>query len=398
MAASENNNNDLKAQIALVLDKLASMDSKIDNIAKQNEERLEKLEGRVFKVEQDQTKLGETVNELERNQNLSAEMNAGLEYETKLNTQKGLENEQYQRNFNIRIFNMHEKDNETIEECEEKVLELFNQTLGVKVKLEDIDILHRLGPKKPYHKQDSNKNNKPDTDQKIIEPTDNSGESMEVQSGDDKTSGSQNNDIENRPSDDTAEANNANDDTYSRPIIVSFIARRIRRLVLTNRSKLKKKPGQKTKPIIITEDLTKYHHALLSKVRDSEKYDGGAWSKDGKIFAKHGERIIRIKGFGDIVNGPPVKNQRNQQNTSTLPRGGGNQRGRGGAPRRYPRGYPPRHQPHSRPGRWGIPSGSPMAPLRASPFWDRGLITLGNRYDPLQDTLDSYSQEDSIFK
>ena len=45
------------------------------------------------------------------------------------------------------IFNMPEDDNETMQQCEQKVLALFNGKMKLDIKLESIDLLHRIGRK-----------------------------------------------------------------------------------------------------------------------------------------------------------------------------------------------------------------------------------------------------------
>ena len=378
---NKSDNGDLAAQMALILDKLTNLETKVDNIAKQNEERLEKLEGRVFDVEQKQDGLEKVAKDIVRNQTLKDELVAGLESEVKLNTAKGLDNEQYQRNFNIRIFNLEENESETIEQCEEKVIKLFNEKLGVNVKIDDIDVLHRLGPKRKNQKDIIEKTNEPETskpenqnetnlDGDLIEG---SPDRMETQTIDSESV--------NKDGDGT-EAKQSESEKYSRPIIVSFLARRVRRLVLMNRSKLKKKPNQTTKPIIITEDLTKWHHALLSKAKDSEKFDGGVWSKNGKIFGKHKGRVKRIKGFADI-DAVTLEMNKSAHLQNTNRRRGGNYRGRG-----YPgRGYP-RFQPSRGQGRFGPAAAGTFHPLWGSPFSERGLISTRNRFDVLYDGYD----------
>ena len=386
-----NVNKELADQIAEILQRLTSLDTKMDTITKQNEERLGKIEGRLFDIEQKQDGIELAVKDTQRNVDLSAEMMIGIEHEVKLNTAKSIDNEQYQRNFNIRIFNLDESESETIEECEEKVLELFNTKLGVKVKIEDIDVLHRLGPKSKTRqapKVDDENNNQT--------PNNNDGEqNMETSTHntDANTSNPQ-----TQPALASATEANKNKveeaDRYSRPIIVSFVARRVRRMVIANRSKLKKTPGQTKKPIVITEDLTKWHHALLSKARDSQKYDGGVWPMNGKILAKHRGRIIRIKGFADIDQGPPTTKHIRYSQYPYLYRGrGGNRRGPPRGAQRG-RGYPRQQLFNQDQGHGGRHSSTgDSQESRASPFMDRGLVATSNRYEPLGEVIDIDNQE-----
>lgn len=386
MAASDEAVRELAAQVAQILGTLGKMDEKIDNLVKNSEERLATVEGKVFEVEQKQDSLKKEIENLQRNQNLGQEMLVGLETEVKLNTNKGVDNEQYQRNFNVRIFNLPETKDETIEECEAKVLELFRTKLDVDVKIEDIDILHRLGPKRV--KNDIDKGSDATNKEHMSVEDDNNDKQDDLNNENGAVAPDKENELANQNKDGDRQLELEENSESSRPIIVSFISRRIRRRVLANRSKLKKRPGQKAKPIIITEDLTKYHHTLLCKARDSEKFDGGVWSKDGKILAKHNGRIQRIRGFSDLTfptstdDDPLVYTPRRGRGNGRYQRGkrGGHQRG----------GY---HRFHSTPaGRFqgqGHPlrqnfgmRGYPQS-QRGSPFYDKGLIALSNRYDGL---------------
>ena len=148
--------------------------------------------------------------------------------------------EQYGRNYNIRIFNVAEPDNETPEQCEETVLKLFHVKLGLShIKKCDIDAVHRLGQKR---------------------------------------SGA------NSP----------------RGVIVRFISRKTRQEVLSNRRKLKQSTIGQGKSIVITEDLTKQNYQLYCMARDSSVTER-AWSIQGKILikAKNG-KIKRITRRSDL--------------------------------------------------------------------------------------------------
>lgn len=383
-----NVNNDLASQVALILDRLAKMDEKMDAMVKSSNERLAVVEGKVHDIQEKQDSFEKEINDVRRNQELGSEMAVGIEYETKMNTEKGRDNEQYQRNFNIRIINLNESENETIYECEEKVMQLFNEKLGVKVKIDDIDVLHRLGPKKKNKKSDATSDThiEPKNDDKSDDNVNGSEETMELGHENTRSDENKNTDLNESSPIDVSEG-------YSRPIIVSFIARRIRRQVLENRSKLKKRPGQTTRPIIITEDLTKWHYALLCKARDSEMFDGGVWPKDGKIFGKQNGRVRQIRGFADVVappeGGPDSKvfyrtnrgGRRGFQRGYHRPRRGWGVRGRGtsGIPSSQLFGQ----------GQGGIPNPTP----RASPYLDRGLVSVSNKFDALQNSQDNFQPE-----
>ena len=399
MAATENTTNASKevsteesiksiaTQMTNILERLANMDKKIDNIVVNSDKRLTYVEGKIFEVEEKQDKIDNTVKELERSQNLGMEMMMGVESQVKINAEKGRANEQYQRNFNVRIFNVPESPNETMSECEEKVMKLFKEKLEVDVKISDIDILHRLGPKS------KTKQNNTEKDPGVVEPA--------VEKNEENQMDNEENRNLSQPSESVIDSQSAL--APGRAIIVSFISRRIRKMVLANRSKLKKTPGQKTAPIIITEDLTKWNHTLLNKARDSEKFDGGVWSQDGKILAKRNGRTVHIKGFNDLVqDGPPHPGYDTMSHNRRRRRGGGRGRGyprggfRGGSSFRFnlQRQQQLTGDPNSIGGQGrSRDDGTPQS--QAGPFLDRGLgIECSNRFSPFTG-LDA-SQEESM--
>ena len=57
--------------------------------------------------------------------------------------------EQYSRNYNLRIYHVHEPSDETPADCERTVLKLFQEKMGLRhISKELIDVTHRLGKKK----------------------------------------------------------------------------------------------------------------------------------------------------------------------------------------------------------------------------------------------------------
>ena len=381
---------DLAAQLSTVIQSIAKMeekiDSKIDSIIIKSDKRLDYVEGKLHEVEDKQDKMTIDMQNIERNQTLGAELMTGIETQVRLSAEKSRNNEQYQRNFNIRIFNLPEKLNETTEECEENVIRLFREKLEVDVKISDIDILHRLGPKRV---------NKNDPKQDDKNSNNNTEKSNENNGGQTETSHSQNNHKDGEGA--IAPQSETQNTLDPRAVIVSFISRRVRKMVLSQRNKLKKKPGQNTAPIIITEDLTKWHHSLLCKAKDSEQFDGGVWSHDGKILGKRNGRTVHIRDFSDMI-GETGENDIGEKHIAQQSRRGGQNRGgrnrrrggfRGGF-RGGPRGgfrfrFGSQHQlaidPHSSGGQGRV---SDLSQPKASPFFDRGLgLNYSNRFGPL---------------
>ena len=319
-------------QFSQLMNEMKKMNTKMDEINAKLDSRIEKVESRVFDIEQKQDNIETEVKTVQKKLEENTETADSCNYTARLALSHADRNEQYQRNYNIRIFNVPEDDKETIAECEKKVLDLFSEKLNVKIPIEAIDNLHRLGPKSTLANKSENDTPgatgpMPDTETVHEGERANNGTSTTDKDGDKGQS-------------------NDKPTLKTRPIIVSFISRRVRREVLSNRNKLKKTPGQTTAPIIITEDLTKQNHYLFSKARENKEKFANVWSKDGTILGKQQNGIIiRINTLED-VNSPPAQERipfyrKRYTPTRGFPRG----RRRGFPPGRgrgFPRGYPPR--------------------------------------------------------
>lgn len=192
--------------------------------------------------------------------------------------------EQYGRNYNIRMYGVPEAEKETNEQCEEKVLAIFKEKLGLKdITLKDIDVAHRLGERRQL-----------------------------------------------------------NQERGGRAIIVRFISRRVRNLVISKRRLLKKKPGQKERPVTIVEDLTRNNYQLYQRARMTEGVQE-CWSIMGKVFVKNPSgQTRRIREQSDLVGlGGPAPTREFSQGQQAA---GGTRRpvrrGRGGYQEYYqePRG------------------------------------------------------------
>ncbi|KAI4466549.1 l1 transposable element-related [Holotrichia oblita] len=81
----------------------------------------------------------------------------------------------------------------------------------------------------------------------------------------------------------------------TRPIIVRFVCRSVKRKIFSNKSKLK---GTRT---IIKEDLTPFRISLLKKLSSCSPKQS-YWTSDGRIFSKMGNNIHLINSFDDITN------------------------------------------------------------------------------------------------
>ena len=304
-------NNEQFQQLMCEFQKMnVKFDEKFDQINQKLDERIEKVEGKVHDIEQSLDKANSEIKTIKRNIEVTEEQVTNAEFTANLALTQSERNEQFLRNYNIRIFNLPENAKETIFELEQKVLSLFSEKLNIHVPIEAIDNLHRMGAKNqvspiieqggesPNNAQtdnvENNQANGVNQDQKTANKTDTEQKpegSQSTATGTDSTNTAKDslNPVVNKP----------------RPVIISFVSRRVRREILANRRKLKKNPGQKTPPIIITEDLTKNNHILLSKAKENTEKFSRVWSKDGVIIAKqHNGMIVRIHSMGDVTSPP----------------------------------------------------------------------------------------------
>ena len=328
-----------KTQFDMLMEEFHKMGTKMDQYMQRMDDRVTTVEGKVHVVENKTDKNESDIDTLckrvERNEERTMETvhaaTLALDYAEK--------NEQYQRNFNIRIINLPEKDNETIEECEAAVLNLFANTLGVTVPIEAIDILHRLGPMKKTStaSEQDNTEKEPDNSNSAegagegagVEGME-TGQTADASAGTAADTGSSN-----------AQAVPETNKTSNRPVRVSFVSRRVRREILFNRRKLKKKVNQTSAQIVIVEDLTKKRHALFSKARENKEKYKKVWSREGKIYGRQHNGIDTvIESFLDISSPPVQKKPQygrfNWWRGGPRGRGGYRGRGRGGAHPSYP--------------------------------------------------------------
>ena len=180
-------------------------------------EKVEQLEGRVFEVE---AKWDEIETEITSLRKHNEELKNCLKENEKLHKQNLVETndiQQYTRRWNIRIFKVPEKQNETPAECINKICDIIKDKVKVNVTSEDIEVAHRTGKTDSFHRQ--------------------------------------------------------------RPIIVRFLDRKKRDLLITNRRNLK------NQGIVIAEDLTPSNYKIY---RQAFKHSAcaNAWTTNGKIFAK----------------------------------------------------------------------------------------------------------------
>lgn len=105
-------------------------------------EDIDRLEGRIFDLEQSNDRYKQEIEKLQ------AHEKEVLYNDTKKNVlnakQHAVNNEQYSRRHNIRVFGIPEKNNEN---CAQIVHDLLKQKLNLRnAKISDIDVAHRVGP------------------------------------------------------------------------------------------------------------------------------------------------------------------------------------------------------------------------------------------------------------
>ncbi len=220
------------------LDSLATKDdinqfrAEIQRVIDSLHNKVDKMEGRVFDVEAENDKLKTEIRKIQEN---NKDLKNRIDQYDKENRQlrrNQNDHEQYLRRWNCRVYKVPEEEGETANSCIKKCATVFTKDIGVKVTEADIDVAHRIGPPPPKGR--------------------------------------------------------------SRPIIVRFLSRQARDLVVSNRKNLK------NKGVAVGEDLTKANYSLLLA---AEKHSAtlAAWSSNGKILSKlKNGRIIRVDIDMDI--------------------------------------------------------------------------------------------------
>ncbi|KAK7473444.1 hypothetical protein BaRGS_00035320 [Batillaria attramentaria] len=210
-------------------------------------DEMDDIRGRMYQVEQENTSLKEELAQCRKEMEDAKRVADEAKYEAGVARAQAGDLEQYGRRYNVRVFGVKEDDDETVQQCEEKVLRIINEKLELKgIKSADVDAIHRLGKKpKPRRAEQNHSDSDSDT--------------------------------ESRP----------------RAIIVRFVSRKCTQDVLRNRRKLR---GTK---ISIAEDLARDRYRLLRQVKEKEVDD--AWSRDGKIFVKVSGRIRQVKSAEDVT-------------------------------------------------------------------------------------------------
>ena len=202
---------------------------------------VEKLHAAVFTLQIENDKMKKEIQKQKTKQDELYDELQTVRKRAELAEARANELEQYGRNYNVRIFHVQEPENETIDQCEDTVLKLLHDKLGLRhIQKKDFDAVHRIGQKK-----------------------------------------------------------NEKNENINRSIIVRFMSRKTRNEVLANRRKLKQSHGRS---ITIVEDLTKQNYQLFCFARDASVTQK-AWTTRGTTIIKAvNGKIKHIKQRCDLTD------------------------------------------------------------------------------------------------
>ena len=216
---------------------------------------MENVEGRMLEAE---ARVEETVKE---NTKLRQELNA-LKNDLTSTHAAINDQQQYQRRWNLRIFNVPEIPYETSEQTTKKVCEIFSDLVGVPTTPEDIEVAHRVKPVTAI-----------------------AGDAMQVDGADSQGASGEGPVAQVQGSSSSLEQGdtNQNNVSTSKPssIIVRFKFRGKRDQIIKQRSNLKKKNSK----VSISEDLTRYNMNVCNLAYKHPNVES-TWSVNGKIFCK----------------------------------------------------------------------------------------------------------------
>ena len=119
---------------------------------KMQEEKVEVLQGEVFDLKNQNDSLKKELEELKKREREVEGQMKEVRFSAKLAEDRSNRNEQYSRRNNVKLLYVEESNGETAAECEEKVLDIFHNKLGLRaVRSDDIEAAHRIGSKQRNH-------------------------------------------------------------------------------------------------------------------------------------------------------------------------------------------------------------------------------------------------------
>lgn len=224
-------------------------------------ERVEKLCGDIFDLQQNNDRLQKEVADAKKREVKLISDLQEAKYLAQLVDSKVNDLALYSRRNNLRIYGIQEESKrgdsnrqeqpqlETSQECEQKVLQLFKAQLKLNIRREDIEAVHRLGRRQEGRKT-------------------------------------------------------------PRGIIVRFVSRRTRDDVIFKRRNLR------GTGVVVVEDLTPTAHFLLHKVKEDPLCDQ-AWTKYGKVLMKTTRgKIVAIQSLAELSDTVRRREQWSNKTTS----------------------------------------------------------------------------------
>ena len=253
----------LRDEVRGEMDKMRHEISCFSKTMEKFDDKLVNFEGRLLEIEIENDKITKENTFLRRECNALNDRLVAAE--GRINDQ-----EQYERRFNLRVFNLDDDPNETAQETTKKVCDKLTSVMGVATTPDDIEACHRL----PLGRQQPAQTGAPATPTGAGAGTTASGDGTK----------------------DSAESDTAANTGPKRPVIIRFKSRMHRDNVY------QKKKFCKNKGFSISEDLTRANAELCKKVYKHPNCDS-SWTIGGKVFAKltNGKQRVRVP-FGSNID------------------------------------------------------------------------------------------------
>ena len=146
---------DIQAQLATLATKedVAQIRSDLDKSNEKLSDKMEKLEARFYDLEKEIDSLKDALSSVRKE---NGDLRGRLSQQDKQIEQLKSElnnKEQYDRRWNLRVYNVPEEKDETADQCATKCCKVFTELIGVTTKESDVEVAHRTGPPAPGRKR-----------------------------------------------------------------------------------------------------------------------------------------------------------------------------------------------------------------------------------------------------
>ena len=111
--------------------------------------KFDKMESRVFDVEVENDELKTEIRKIKENKKDLKNRIDQYDKENRQLRRNQNDHEQYLRRWNCRVYKVPEEEGETANSCIKKCAKVFTKDIGVKVTEADIDVAYRIGPPPP---------------------------------------------------------------------------------------------------------------------------------------------------------------------------------------------------------------------------------------------------------